>query len=135
MKKIFFILATISIVAVACSDSGTSSDTSKDNSKDTSAANNSTTAEPSDPNVKKGLALVAKSGCFTCHHVTNKTTGPSYTAVAERYPKNQEVIDSLSQKIIHGGAGNWGTIPMTPNVHVTEPDAKIMVEYILSLKK
>ncbi|MGZ8536612.1 MAG: c-type cytochrome [Flavisolibacter sp.] len=131
MKKLFFIFASITTVIVACSDSGTSSD----NSKDTSAVNSTTTAEVADPNVKKGLALVAKSGCFTCHHVTNKTTGPAYTAVAERYPKNQAVIDSLAKKIIHGGSGNWGTIPMTPNVHVTEPDAKIMLEYILSLKK
>ena len=131
MKKLFFILASITTVVVSCNDSGSSSD----KSKDTTAATNTSTAAPEDPNVKKGLALVAKSGCFTCHHVTDKTTGPSYTAVAERYPKNQEVIDSLAKKILNGGSGNWGTIPMTPNVHVTEPDAKIMVEYILSLKK
>ena len=130
MKKIFFI-AFIAAAAVACNDSGTSSE----KSKDTLAGTTTAPAGNEDPSVKKGLALVAKSGCFTCHHVTQKTTGPSYTSVAERYPKNQEVIDSLAKKIIHGGSGNWGTIPMTPNVHVTEPDAKIMVEYILSLKK
>ena len=132
MKKIFFILASITTVVVACSDSGTSSDNSK---KDTTAANTTSSSPSADPKVKQGLTLVAKSNCFTCHHVTDKTTGPSYTAVAERYPKNQEVIDSLAKKILNGGSGNWGTIPMTANVHVTEEEAKIMLEYIFSLKK
>ena len=131
MKKLFFILASITTVVVSCNDSGSSSE----KSKDTTAATNTTTTAPEDPNVKKGLTLVAKSDCFTCHHVTQKTTGPSYTSVAEKYPKNQEVIDSLAKKIITGGSGNWGTVPMTPHPQITEPDAKIMVEYILSLKK
>ena len=86
-------------------------------------------------NEQQGLDLVAKSGCFTCHKVDQLFNGPAYTAIAARYPKNEQVIDSLSQKIIKGGVGNWGTIPMQPNPAIKQDDAKLMVEYILSLKQ
>ena len=88
-----------------------------------------------DPIVQKGLQAVAKSDCLTCHKVEEKFTGPAYAAVAARYPNNQQVIDSLAGKIIKGGSGNWGTIPMTPHPSVSEEDARLMVQYVLSLKK
>ena len=130
MRKIFFILASVTTILIACSDSGNSSETKKDTTANTSSSGATDNSTP-----HKGLALVAKSGCFTCHKVAERSTGPSYQEVAARYPNNQAVVDSLSKKILHGGAGNWGTIPMTANAHVSEPDAKTMVEYILSLKQ
>jgi cytochrome c len=130
MRKAFFILACASVM-IACSDSGSSSEIKKDSS----AANTSTPSATENPVAKQGLALVAKSDCFTCHKVAEKTIGPSYMSVAEKYPNNKEVIDSLAKKIITGGAGNWGTVPMTPHPQIPEADAKTMVEYILSLKQ
>jgi cytochrome c len=55
--------------------------------------------------------------------------------VAAKYPKNDAVIDSLSDKIIKGGSGNWGTIPMIAHPALSKDDAKAMVNYVLSLKK
>ncbi len=48
---------------------------------------------------------------------------------------NQASIDSLPGKVIKGGAGVWGTIPMTPHPTVSQEDAKAMVMYVMSIKK
>jgi cytochrome c len=90
----------------------------------------------SNPDYKKGLALVAQSDCLTCHAVNDKTTGPAYSEVAAKYAgANDSTITMLAQTIIKGGSGNWGQIPMTPHPTVSEEDAKQMVKYILLLKK
>ena len=86
------------------------------------------------PGVEKGLQLVATSDCFSCHKIKDAAIGPSYEAIADKYPNNENVIDSISKKIIKGGAGNWGTVPMTSHPAVSSEDAKLMVTYILSLK-
>ncbi len=92
-----------------------------------------TTAE--NPDYEKGLELVGKSDCFTCHKVNEASTGPAYQAVAAKYPNNPAVIDSLSDKVIKGGAGNWGVIPMTPHPQLSKEDAVAMVKYVMTLKK
>ena len=106
------------------------------NSSDNKPAATETTTETEtmDPEAEKGLALVAKSDCFTCHKVAEVSAGPAYQAVAQRYPVNDAVIDSLAGKIINGGSGNWGTVPMLPHPDISQEDAKAMVKYILSLK-
>jgi cytochrome c len=123
MKKALIIFSLIAII-YACNNS--------EKGGSTDSATTETTIE--DPEAEKGLALVAKSDCFTCHKVADASVGPAYEAVAARYPKNDAVVDSLAGKILHGGAGNWGSIPMTPHPDLSEDDAKSMVRYILSLK-
>lgn len=144
MKKLAFILGICSIIA-ACSNSGESGSTDT-----TSAGENlSATAQQSnvDTNVNnigtdspvssggKGKELIAKSDCLTCHQVDVKLLGPAYQEVAAKYPATDENIELLAGKIIKGGAGNWGDIPMAPHPSISENDAKEMVKYILSLKK
>ena len=93
-------------------------------------------AEPSaNPDYQKGLELVAKSDCLTCHKVSEKLTGPAYKEVAAKYESTDANIAMLSEKIIKGGQGVWGPIPMTPHPALSEADAKQMVKYILLLKK
>jgi len=88
-----------------------------------------------DSDADKGLALVAANGCYSCHQVDQPSSGPAYTAVAARYPNNDKVIDSLADKVIRGGAGNWGTVAMIAHPDVSKEDARTMVKYVLSLKK
>lgn len=90
--------------------------------------------EAMSPEVEKGLNLVAQSDCLTCHQVAQASTGPSYEAVAAKYPDTEENITMLADKIIKGGAGNWGTVPMTPHPTLSQEDAQTMVKYVLSLK-
>ena len=41
----------------------------------------------------------------------------------------------LAGKIIKGGSGNWGAIPMTPHPQLKQEDVEAMVKYIFLLKK
>jgi cytochrome c len=124
MKKTIFLFSLIALIA-SCGNNA---------EKKPSETKTETTANE-DPEVEKGLNLVAKSDCLTCHQIDAKSTGPAYTEVAAKYPKNDAVIDSLSDKIIKGGSGNWGTIPMIAHPALSKDDAKAMVNYVLSLKK
>ncbi|WP_228441259.1 c-type cytochrome [Chryseobacterium phosphatilyticum] len=80
-----------------------------------------------------GFKLIEGADCLACHKIDTKLIGPSYQDVAAKYTKTD--VDQLAQKIIDGGKGNWGDIPMTPHEGISREDAKQMVKYILSLKK
>ena len=81
----------------------------------------------------EGLALIEGADCLTCHKVDAKKVGPSYQEVADKYTEAD--VDKLATKIIEGGKGVWGEIPMTPHAGMSPDNAKKMVEYILTLKK
>lgn len=81
----------------------------------------------------EGLALIEGTDCLTCHKVDARLVGPSYQEVADKYTDGD--IDMLATKIIEGGKGNWGEIPMTPHAGMSKENAKKMVEYIMTLKK
>jgi len=56
-------------------------------------------------------------------------------AVAARHrAEGAAAIEPLAQKIIHGGAGNWGSIPMIPNERVSLEEARALVRWILTLQ-
>ena len=81
----------------------------------------------------EGLALLEGADCLTCHKVDSKLVGPSFQEVADKYTDAD--ADMLAQKIIDGGVGVWGQVPMTPHAGMSKDNAKKMVEYILTLKK
>lgn len=81
----------------------------------------------------EGLALIEGADCLTCHKMDVRVVGPSYQEVADKYTAGD--LDMLANKIIEGGKGNWGEIPMTPHVGMSKENAKKMVEYIMTLKK
>jgi cytochrome c len=87
------------------------------------------------PVYKKGLALIGGSDCLTCHKIDETLTGPPYRDVANKYPNTDANVNMLAAKIISGGKGVWGTIPMTPHPTISLDDAKAMVQYIMLLKK
>lgn len=85
--------------------------------------------------ISDGEKLIAKSDCIGCHNKDKKVVGPSYVDIANKYAANDKNINYLSGKIIKGGSGIWGTLPMGAHASLTKNDAKSMVKYILSLKK
>ncbi|HOZ68334.1 MAG TPA: c-type cytochrome [Chitinophagaceae bacterium] len=92
--------------------------------------------KPKDPAYDKGLALVAQNDCLTCHKINEPFTGPSYSQVAEKYAgADAAKIKEISEKIIKGGTGVWGSALMTPHASLSQEDAEAMVKYILLLKK
>ena len=82
-----------------------------------------------------GKKLIEASDCRTCHNDDTKLIGPAYKDVAKKYENNAANVKMLAQKIIKGGQGNWGEIPMAGHKDISEKDASTMVEYILSMKK
>ena len=90
--------------------------------------------KPTALEIAQGKDLVSKSDCLTCHKVDVKVVGPAYKDVAAKYPATAASYATLTQKVIAGGSGNWGTIPMAPHPNLAPADVKKMVEYILTLK-
>lgn len=84
---------------------------------------------------KDGKALIAGSDCRTCHKDDSKLIGPAYQDVAKKYENNAKNVKMLAEKVLQGGQGNWGEIPMAGHPNLSVEDASAMVEYILSMKK
>ncbi len=80
------------------------------------------------------LQLATAKNCMACHAVDKKLVGPSYKSVAEKYAGQKDAVDKLATKVIKGGAGVWGPVPMPANAQVTPDEAKKLVTWILSTK-
>lgn len=80
-----------------------------------------------------GKNLMLSLDCKSCHKVDEKSIGPSFTDVAKKYAKDPKAPDYLVGKIIKGGGGVWGEVSMAAHPDLTEPDAKQIVSWILSL--
>jgi cytochrome c len=126
MKK-YVVFAALCTAMVACN----SSDSTK--SGEQKPADNATSAPTASAN-EKGLEMIGALDCTTCHKISEKNIGPAYTDVAKKYEATEANVELLAEKVIKGGSGNWGTVPMTPHPAVSVDSAKEMVRYILSLK-
>lgn len=80
-----------------------------------------------------GQTMIETSDCLSCHSISERMIGPSYQEIAAKY--SEKDIEILASKIIEGGSGNWGSVPMQPHPQFSKDDAKKMVEYILKQKK
>ena len=80
------------------------------------------------------LALATSKNCMACHAVDKKLVGPSYKDVAAKYKADKAAVDKLAAKIIKGGSGVWGPIPMPANPQVNEAEAKKLAAWVLSAK-
>ena len=79
--------------------------------------------------------LIAYSDCYTCHKEDERSVGPAFKDIAKRYPANQAYIGLLAQKVILGSSRSWGYPVMDPHPKLSVEDAKLMVTYIMSMKK
>lgn len=120
MKKLF-LTGIVSLLVVSCSK--------KENSEIQPSSDTST---PVVTNVS-GQSLMEASDCMACHNADERLIGPSYKEIAAKY--SEKDIEILASKIIDGGSGVWGSVPMQPHPQISKEDAKKMVEYILSQKK
>ncbi|HXD39847.1 MAG TPA: c-type cytochrome [Ramlibacter sp.] len=80
------------------------------------------------------LALATSRNCMACHAVDKKLVGPAYKDVAAKYAGQKDAADKLANKIIKGGAGVWGPVPMPANTQVSEAEAKKLAAWVLGLK-
>ncbi|MES2901524.1 MAG: c-type cytochrome [Pseudomonadota bacterium] len=78
--------------------------------------------------------LAKAKNCMSCHAVANKLLGPAFKDVASRYAGQKDAEAKLTAKVLKGGAGAWGTLPMPENKQVSEAEAKTLVKWILATK-
>lgn len=124
MKKIL-LAGTLGLMIISCSK--------KENTAE--AASSSETAVVSEPVQSKlsGDQIIETLDCSGCHSVNERMIGPSYKEIGGKYTEKDTEL--LASKIIEGGSGVWGSVPMAAHPQVSKEDAKKMVEYILSQKK
>jgi cytochrome c len=78
--------------------------------------------------------LAKAKNCMACHSVNTKLVGPAYKDVAAKYAGQKDAEQKLVQKVIKGGSGVWGPVPMPPNPQVSEAEAHQLVKWVLSQK-
>jgi cytochrome c len=150
MKKVFLALA-IATTCYACGGGASTESTTPVSNNDSNAnsqigAESATPATPAPADTtaaapataaasgKDGKALIEGSDCRTCHLDKDKLVGPSYVEVARKYPNTDANVKLLASKIVAGGTGVWGQIPMVAHPNISAEDAEAMVKYVLSLK-
>jgi cytochrome c len=79
-------------------------------------------------------ALATAKNCMACHAVDKKLVGPAYKEVAAKYAGQKDAVDKLAVKIIKGGSGVWGPVPMPANAQVNEAEAKKLAAWVLTQK-
>ena len=80
------------------------------------------------------LQLATAKNCMACHAVDKKMVGPSYKDVAGKYGDQKDAVEKLAVKVVKGGGGVWGPVPMPANTQVTPDEAKKLVAWILTQK-
>jgi cytochrome c len=81
------------------------------------------------------LELAQAKNCLACHAVDKKVVGPAYKDVAAKYAGDKTAVDKLAQKIMKGGSGVWGPVPMPANTQVNEAEAKKLAAWVLSRRE
>ena len=79
-------------------------------------------------------ALATTKNCMACHAVDKKLVGPSYKDVAAKYAADKSAVDKLAAKILKGGSGAWGAVPMPANAQVSEAEAKKLAAWVMTVK-
>ena len=80
-----------------------------------------------------GKNLMMSLDCKGCHKVDEKSIGPAFTLVSQRYQKDPRAMTYLAQKVIRGGSGAWGEVAMAAHPNLSESDAKQIISWVLSL--
>jgi cytochrome c len=79
-------------------------------------------------------ALATAKNCMACHATDKKLVGPSYKEVANKYAGQKDASDKLAVKILKGGSGVWGPVPMPANAQLSEAEAKKLAAWVMTLK-
>lgn len=78
--------------------------------------------------------LAKAKNCMACHAVASKLVGPAFKDVAAKYAGQKDGEAKLVGKVLKGGSGSWGAVPMPANPQVNEAEARTLVKWILAQK-
>jgi len=83
----------------------------------------------------RAITLMKTSTCFSCHTSRSKLIGPSFDRIADKYNYSEEVVATLTQKIMNGSTGIWGEVKMPSNTDLNASEIKEVVSWILKNNK
>jgi cytochrome c len=86
------------------------------------------------PSAFANADLAQKKNCMACHAVDKKLVGPAYKDVAAKYAKDKDAVKKLAEKIVKGGSGVWGPVPMPANAQVSAAEAETLAKWVLAAK-
>ena len=76
--------------------------------------------------------LARRNACLACHGLVHKQVGPGFAQIAERYRGDAEAAARLAGKIRDGSVGTWGRVIMPRQPQVSQADAQLLSQWILS---
>ena len=102
----------------------------------TAATSSGTKAPATVTDTNKGpndavMGLLQANNCLACHGLDKKVVGPAFTDVASKHTGK---LDYLTNKILMGSSGVWGSIPM-PAQTLKPADAKAIAEWLAGSAK
>ena len=78
--------------------------------------------------------LAKAKNCMACHAVASKLVGPAFKDVGAKYAGQKDAENKLVAKVLKGGSGSWGAVPMPANPQVSEAEARTLVKWVLAQK-
>src|SRR6188474_2036447 len=129
MKKTFFMIAALGLLTACGGDEKDKKGTASEQKAE------KTEGELSDnPIYQKALTIIENSDCRTCHLIDEKNIGPAWRDVANKYADSANAVEYLSHKIINGGSGVWGQVPMAAHPTMSQEDAETLAKFVILLK-
>jgi cytochrome c len=80
------------------------------------------------------LGFAQAHNCMSCHSVSRTFMGPSFNNVAHKYAHVDGARTTLARRIVEGGVGVWGPVPMPANTQISSDQAIALADWILSLR-
>ena len=77
--------------------------------------------------------LFKKQNCLACHAASSKLVGPSLVEIAAKYKSQAGSEAKLTEKVLKGGVGVWGAIPMPAQNQLSAADSLTLVKWILTM--
>ena len=114
------------------SDLGRPTQTGSANASQAAIASASTSAPGAPATLMPPAELFKKQNCFACHAASSKLVGPSLAEIAIKYKNQANSETTLTDKVLKGGAGAWGAIPMPAQSQLSAADAQALVKWILT---
>lgn len=78
--------------------------------------------------------LARERNCLICHNAEKRVVGPSFKEISDRNQDKSGAQERLAQKILKGGSGVWGPVPMPANGLVSPAEAERLAAWILTLR-
>ena len=79
----------------------------------------------------RAMVVAKKNACMGCHAIDKKIVGPGFQAIAKKYANDPSAIVFLKNKIVKGGSGSWGVVPMPANAKLSDADTSLLANWIL----